>query len=310
MRWPTALLIVTAAVSVAVGATRWRTRRLVEAAYRHAESAEGWTLHLPSGESLATWTSAQGEVERLRAFDGGMPLAGYDLREDRERLATIESDGGPTELRVYDRGGRRIAEWTRDATCPRFEPGGALLFSETEASTGETRLWRIGDPDDRNRTPVVVPLPEPVGAQHLSGCFQVAEDYLAWIGTDLAVHVARAEGGGYTADHRVFMLPGSRFQLARGGPSLILLDPTGVVRFDLANAAMVRLHVAPRPSDLLATSPDGRWLLVSVGAAHWIVRLSDGASFPVAYGRLRSFYLTPQAPPRWIAVSPDERRAP
>lgn len=323
MRLQFLILGIATAISLFVGAGKWRARLTAASDFVDAERTGRWTFVLPDTTGVMTWSKYDGResIEHYRtlyAADGGIGAT-----RDLSRVAYVDNtkwDAPAVAVRAASISEKPIALVTHpqghQLACPKFDADGSLLYLETTAwqpstsysasSRPPTALKRLELPrDDRilaSPTAETVRLPAAIGPDD---CFELSADgtRIAWTGTDFAIHVATRTGDDFLADHKTEA--GSNVELSPDGTWLAVVDGGKLLRVDLANGSRSTIAQTATGFRAGAISPDGTWVLVQESgsfAGHtWVAyRVKDGA--PVALGVPdRATYYMPDRDKLWIA---------
>ena len=311
MRFQLILITLLSIVSIGIGAAKWRARIMAVTRYEYAERSGKWVFVLGDWQGVRTWSRSRG-VEKVAGFTSTQTYQGFDVTPDLRRLVTVDSYSysGSPGLRVYSsRNGTILAEGATSSGgtgfCPLFDEDGNVLFLDARGSIGE--LKRLAVP--QNEIPKmpwsnVVNVATPIQVR-VDDCFELSEDgtTLAWVGSDMKIHVAERAGNDYTADHKVF--GGLQFALSPNGAQLATMEPTGVTIVDIANGNRRILPDSTGYASIIGFSPDGQWIALHGGSGLRLsrasaLRISDGAPVSLEIDGYYA-YSTQQVTTRWRA---------
>lgn len=299
MRWQLLLLSLATVAALWIGTAKWKDRLRASSDFGHDE--RGWSLVLPneSSSGLETWSRHDG-VETLTGTESLSAQNGFDVSADLSLVAVTEPDTGTgtgAQLRVIERANRTNPRAWVDGNgtgfaCPLFTPDGStLIFGHTTTPNysmygGATARGTLETIDVPPGAALHADTGRPLipGEIQFDDCPELSQDgkTIAWLGTDLSVHVGSLAGGSIQPSGKP--VSGSDFELAPDGTWLAMNDGGRLAKVDIASGAKTQL--APLVIQrVLSVSPDGTWVIVqgsgSYGSlVYTAIRVRDGA--PVA----------------------------
>lgn len=316
MRFQLLIVGLATVLSFVFGIGRWRATIASARAFDRDETAGRWRIVVGDYEGIHTLTRSAGRspvagLSRLAANQA------WNVTPDLARAAIVDnySYSGNPGIKVYAANAPNpLAESAPPAGsayyCPVFDLDGSLLFVEAVAQVGALRRLDVPrSPASAKGPSSIVTDVRTATPLRFDDCLELSGDgtRLAWLGSDLQVHVARRTPSGFLGDHRTFA--GTEFAMSEDGATIAVRDGGGISIVEVASGARALLTSDTSYGTLLDFSPDGRWLAViavpSISSRGGIttLRVRDGAKVRMPATRSAFYFMQPgQIAGRWIAT--------